>query len=81
MVEAGRALCFPLAHSLSSRATQSRVHMAMARQLLKFSKEDTPQPLGSLCQCSTTYTAQKCSWCSEGAPCVPIHTHDLLSWH
>ena len=39
----------------SSIDTQSRV----PRQLPKISKEETLQPLGSLCQCSIIHTAQK----------------------
>ena len=30
-----------------------------SRQLLHISREETPQPLGSLCQCSVSCTAQK----------------------
>ena len=61
LADAGRDTFVPLTQPPSSRATQSRVPRATARQLLEISKEDTPEPLGSLCQCSTSYTAQKCS--------------------
>jgi len=44
----------------SSRDTQNRGSRTMSRHLLKICKEETPQPLGSLCQCSITCTAQKC---------------------
>ena len=70
MAEAGRALGIPQAHPISSRATQSKMHRTTARWLLEISMEETPQPLGSLCQCFVTHTTQKCSWCSEGASCV-----------
>lgn len=56
--KAGRALYVHLAHPFSSRATQSRVPMPMAKWLLEITKE-TWQPLGSLCQCSVTHTVQK----------------------
>ena len=55
--EAGRALC---SHQCPSRDTQSRVPSTTSRRLLKGSKEETPQPLGSLCQGSVICTAQKC---------------------
>ena len=42
---------------------------------------DPTTSLGSLCQCSITWTAQKCSWCSEESSGVPIYAHCLLSWH
>jgi len=77
---AGRAFWVPQAHPLSSRATQSKVHRAMARQLLEIPKEETPQPLCSLCS-AVTCTVQKCSWCSVGAFCVPVCVHGLLFWH
>jgi len=38
----------------SNSTTQSKVHKPMARRLLKSSREETPQPLSSLCQCSST---------------------------
>jgi len=38
----------------SSSTTQSRVPRPMARRLLESSREETPQPLGSLCWCSVT---------------------------
>ena len=37
-----------------SRDTQSRVPRATSRQLWEIPKEETPQPLGGLCQCSIT---------------------------
>jgi len=64
----------------SSRDIQSRGPRPTSRQLLKVSKE-TLQPPGNLCQCSVTHTAQKCSWFSEGASCVPVCAHCLMSWH
>ena len=39
------------------------------------------QSLGSLCQCSVTCTAQKCSWYSGATSCVPVCAHCLPSWH
>jgi len=60
----------------SSSTTQSRVPRPMARQLLESSTEETPQPLGSLCQCSIT-----CSWCSEGASWATVCAHGILVWH
>ena len=68
MAEAGRVLCAPLAHLCSSRDTQSRGPRPMARQLLNIiSEEETPQPLGNLCQCSGTAQHSSAAWCSEGA--------------
>ena len=55
-------------------------HVQAAAEGLLRSRSHT-QPLGSLCQCSITCTAQKCSWCSEGTSCVPVCAHCLLSWH
>jgi len=81
IAEAGRALWIPQSQPRCSRATQSRVPRPTARWLLETSKEETPQPLGSLCQCSVTCTAQQCSWCSEGASCAPVCAHGLLCWH
>ena len=49
---------WPTSHC--SRATQSRVPRPTSRQLLETSREETPQPLGNLCQCSITCTVQKC---------------------
>jgi len=43
VAEAGRALCFPLAQPLSSRAIQSRVPRAMARQLLEILRKERLQ--------------------------------------
>ena len=43
--------------------------------LLSIPKEETPQPLGNLCQCSSTAPHSSAAWCSEGAPVfhlVPI---------
>jgi len=45
-----------LAQPSSSRETPSRVPRTMSRWLWKISKEEIPQLLGSLCQCSVTYT-------------------------
>jgi len=53
----------------------------ISRQLLKISKEEILQPLGSLYRCSVTCTAQKCSWCSEGTSCAPVCARCLLSWY
>lgn len=44
----------------SSRDTQSRVPRARSGWLLDISKEEIPQPVGSLCQCSNTLTAKEC---------------------
>ena len=65
----------------SIRDTQCRLPRAMPRCLWKTFKQKTPQSLGSLCQCSITCTAQKCSWCSEGTTYVPLYVYCLLSWH
>jgi len=46
-------------NACSNRNTQSRVPSPMSRWFLKISKEETPQPLSNLCQCSITCTAQK----------------------
>lgn len=62
--------------NLHSRDSQRRVPRPKTRWLLKVSKEGTPQPLVSLCQCSVT-----AAWCSEGTFCVPVCAHCLLSWH
>lgn len=62
--------------NLHSRDSQRRVPRPKTRWLLKVSKEGTPQPLVSLCQCSVT-----AAWCSEGTFCVPIFTHCLLPCH
>jgi len=48
MAEAGRAFWVPQSQPCCSRATQSRVPRPTARRLLETSKEETPQPLGSL---------------------------------
>lgn len=44
---------------------QSRV----PRWLWNISKQETPQPLSSLFQCSVTCTARKCFWCSQDRLC------------
>jgi len=79
MIEVGRHLW------VSSRAQgglrYNTLHNIMARWLLESSREEIPQPLGSLCQCSGTRTAQHCSWCSEGASWATVCAHGLLSWH
>jgi len=58
MIEVGRHLW------VSSRAQgglrYDTLHNIMARWLLESSREEIPQPLGSLCQCSATRTAQQC---------------------
>lgn len=43
-----------------NRDTQSRVPRSTARQLSVISKEETPQPPRSLCQCSSTSEVEKC---------------------
>ena len=49
----------------SSRGTQSRVPRTTSECHWKISKEERPQPLGSLCQCSTR--------CASGAQSEPPH--------
>jgi len=49
MAKVERHLWVPLAHSDSSKATRSRVPRATARRLLEIPKEETLQPLCSLC--------------------------------
>ena len=44
----------------------------MARRLLNIPKEETPQPLGNLCQCSGTTQHSSAAWCSEGDPVLPL---------
>jgi len=51
-----------------SRDVQSKGSRPVARQLLNIPKEETSQPLGSLCQCSGTAQHSSAAWCSEGAP-------------
>ena len=51
MVEIGRYLC---SNPCSSRDTQSSVPRAVSKWLWKISKEESPQPLCSLCHCSVT---------------------------
>ena len=62
MAEAARALCVPLVHPLSSRATQSRMPGAagdpQGGDLIA-----SGQPVPALYLC----TMQKCSWYSEGS--------------
>ena len=43
----------------SSSDTQSRMPRTTSKHLLKISKEEIPQPLGSQCWCSVTCTAWK----------------------
>ena len=43
----------------SSRDTHSRMHRTTSRTPLEISKEETPQPLGNLCQQSSVCTAKK----------------------
>ena len=40
------------------QGTQSRASSATARRLLEIPKEETPQPLGSLCQCLTGFSVK-----------------------
>lgn len=62
MAEAARALCVPLVHPLSSRATQSRMPGAAGDpQGGDLIASGQPVPALSLC------TMQKCSWYSEGS--------------
>lgn len=49
-----------LSHFYSSRITQGRLSRPTSRWLLNVSEEDIPQPLGNLCQSSSTHTAQNC---------------------
>ena len=62
MVETGKARCVHLVQPLgpiwAKQGQQSRVSRTVSRWLLKNFKEETPQPLGSLCQ--WLHTAQKC---------------------
>jgi len=39
---------------------QGHAKQNMSRWPQEISTEETPQPLGNLCQCSVTHTAQKC---------------------
>lgn len=56
MVETGKARCVHLVQPLgpiwAKQGQQSRVSRTVSRWLLKNFKEETPQPLGSLGQCS-----------------------------
>lgn len=44
----------------SNRARLSHLSRTMSRQLPRVSKEETPQPLWSLCLCSITCTVKRC---------------------
>lgn len=56
MVEVERDLWVHQAQPLFQQGTQSRGPRATSTQLLEISMEDTPQSLGSLCQCSAICT-------------------------
>lgn len=61
----------------SSRGTQSRGPRATSTQLLEISTEDTPQSLGSLCQCSAICTTDV-----QGEPPVfQFVPTASFSWH
>ena len=61
----------------SNRDTQRRMSRPTSRWLLKISREEIPQPLGSLCQCSLIAQHKSTFWCSEGTSCIPICTHSV----
>jgi len=60
MAEFGKALWVHLAQLPLHQGHQGRVPRPMSRQPWKISKEESPQPLGSLCYCSLSCTAKKC---------------------
>lgn len=64
----GSGAVWPDPHSI--RNTQNRVPRSTSRWLLKFSKEETPQPLCSLCQYSGT-----CVEVLQGISYAPVSVH------
>jgi len=54
--------------SCPSKDTQSRVPRAMSRRHWKIPKEETPQLLGSLCQCSVTAQHRRASNVQRESP-------------
>ena len=65
----------------SSSTTQSRVPRPMARQLLESSREETPQPLSSLCQCSSTLVFRESLVGYSLCPWPPVTGHCLKASH
>jgi len=73
MAEAGRALWIHQAQPPLHQGPQSRGPGPRPGSCwMSLRSRSHTQPLGSLCQCSITYTAQKCSWHSEGASRVSV---------
>lgn len=64
----GSGAVWPDPHSI--RNTQNRVPRSTSRWLLKFSKEETPQPLCTLCQYSGT-----CVEVLQGISYAPVSVH------
>jgi len=55
-----------------SRDTQSRVPRVTSRRLWEIPKEETPQPLGSLCQCSVTAQHRRAAGVQREPPVLQI---------
>lgn len=78
ITEAGGHLWGHLVQTLLKQQHPEQELRPASKWVLEIPKEETPRPLGSLCQHSVTHTSQSAARCSEGAPVLSLCARGLL---